>query len=264
MMKRKHSLLSKKIDIVFLILSPVFATITSLFFRTNFLTSTLLYFGIPAVYLSWRNQHAVRKSAIFSSLFGLIGGGLVIDYLTHFNNVWFVTTIFPVRIFGQVPIEDFLWGFLAVYNIIMFYEHFLDKGKHNLKDSYLKYFISLMFFITLIFTVIYICDKKLFFVPYFYLKAGFILILIPIISFLTFFPRLISKYLKTGVYFFAQSLMFELTALKLGQWSFNGNQYIGWIQISSMKFPIEEFVFWMVLFSTCVLSYYEFFDDDRK
>ncbi len=264
MAKPKHSLLSKKIDIIFLILSPIFATFVSLTLKTNFLTSTLLFFGIPAIYLSWRNQHAVKKSAIFSFLFGLVGGALIIDYITHFNNAWFVTTIFPVRIFNQAPIEDFLWGFLAVYNIIMFYEHLLDKGKHNLKDTHLKYFVSLIIFITIIFSVIYIFDKKLFLIPYFYIKAGFIVILVPAISFLTFFPRLISKYLKTGVYFFAQSLMFELTALRLGQWSFNGNQYIGWVQILNLKFPLEEFVFWMVLFSTCVLSYYEFFDDDRK
>src|SRR3989339_2025535 len=260
--KRKHSLLSKKIDIIFLILSPIFASITSLYFKTNFLTSTILFFGIPAVYLSWRNQHAVKKSVIFSLFFGLAVGGLVIDYLTHFNNVWFVTTIFPIRILNQIPIEDFLWGFLAVYNIIMFYEHFLDKGKHNLKDTYLKYFISIIIFIIVIFSAIYIFDKKLFLIPYFYIKASSILVLIPTISFLTIFPRLISKYLKTGVYFFAQSLIFELTALSLGQWGFYGKQYFGWISFGSLKFPLEEFIFWMVLFSTCVLSYYEFFDDD--
>jgi len=146
----------------------------------------------------------------------------------------------------------------------MFYEHFLDKGKHNLKDTYLKYFISIIIFIIVIFSAIYIFDKKLFLIPYFYIKASSILVLIPTISFLTIFPRLISKYLKTGVYFFAQSLIFELTALSLGQWGFYGKQYFGWISFGSLKFPLEEFIFWMVLFSTCVLSYYEFFDDDRK
>ncbi|VVA44264.1 conserved membrane hypothetical protein [Candidatus Roizmanbacteria bacterium] len=264
MVKRKHSLLSKKIDIVFLILSPIFASVTSLYFRTNFLTSTLLFYGIPAVYLSLRNMHAVKKSAIFSFIFGLIGGGIIFDYLSHFNNLWFVPSIFPIRILGQVPIEDLLWGFLSVYNIIMFYEHLLDKGKHNLKNTHMKYFITIIIFCLTIFLVIYIFKNELFLISYFYAKIILVLFLIPTISFLTFFPRLLSKYLKTGVYFFAQSLMFELTALSLNQWSFNGNQYIGWVQILGKRFPLEEFIFWMILLSTCVLSYYEFFDDDRK
>lgn len=262
-MKLKHSLLSKKIDIIFLILSPFIATLTSLTFRTNFLTSILFYFGIPAIYLSLRNKHAVKKSVIFSLIFGIIGGGLV-DFLMHINKAWFVPTIFTFRIFNQIPIEDFIWGFLAVFNVIMFYEHFLDKGKHNIKDSNIKYLFSLIIFLTFISSSIYIFNKNLFIIPYFFIKAGLIFFIIPTVSFLTFFPRLISKYLKTGIYFFAQSFMFELTALSLGQWSFKGNQYIGWLQFSSIKFPLEEFIFWMVLFSTCILSYYEFFDDDRK
>lgn len=263
MVKRKHSLLSKKIDITFLILSPFIATLTSLTFRTNFLMSILFFFGIPAVYLSLRNKHAIKKSVIFSLVFGLLGGGLF-DFLMHINGAWFVPTIFTFRIFNQIPVEDLLWGFLAVYNVIMFYEHFLDKGKHNLKDSNMKYLISLIIFLTFIISSIYIFNKNLFIIPYVFIKAGLALFLIPTVSFLTFFPRLISKYLKTGVYFFAQSLMFELTALSLGQWSFKGNQYVGWVQIANLKFPLEEFIFWMVLFSTCILSYYEFFDDDRK
>lgn len=146
----------------------------------------------------------------------------------------------------------------------MFYEHFLDKEKHNLKDTKLKYFISLIIVALFVFSSIYLIEKNLLLIPYFFATFFSIFFLIPMISFLSFFPRLISKYLKTGVYFFAQSLIFELTALSLGQWGFYGKQYIGWVSFGNLKFPLEEFIFWMILFSTCVLSYYEFFDDDRK
>lgn len=262
--KKKHSLLSKKIDIIFLILSPIFATIISLVFKTTFLTSTLLYFGIPAVYLSLRNAHAIKKSLTFS-LFGGIIATLIIDYLAMINNSWFVpNTVFPIRLFSLVPIEDLIWGILLVYNIIMFYEHLLDKGKHDLKDTNLKYFISILIFFSIVFFLIYFIRRELFNISYFYIKAGIIIVLFPIISFLSFFPRLLSKFVKTGAYFFAQAIMFELTGLKLNHWGFKGNNFIGWIEILKLRFPLEEFVFWMVLFSTCVLSYYEFFDDDRK
>lgn len=264
MAKQKHSLLSKKIDIIFLILSPIFATFVSLTFKTNFLISTLLFFGIPAIYLSWRNTHAIKKSFLFSSIIGIFGA-FVIDYFATVGGFWFVPkTVFPLRLLGVVPIEDLIWGFLLVYGIVMFYEHFLDKGKHNLKDTNLKYLIISLIFIFITFFLIYLFKPFLLVIPYFYIKAGIIIILFPIISFLSFFPKLISKFIKAGTYFFIQGILFELTGLTLNQWNFDGTNFIGWVQILNLKFPLEEFVFWMVLFSTCVLSYYEFFDDDRK
>ncbi len=266
MIKRKHSLLSKKIDIVFLILSPIFATVTSLILKTDYFVSTLLFFGIPAGYLSWRNSHAIKKSFIFALIMGIVGS-FVGDFFAVSSFSWIVpTTIFSLRLFGLVPVEDLVWGFLLVYDIIMLYEHFLDKGRHNLKDTNLKYFIVAATFLLIVAFLIYFLNRRYLNIRYFYVCAGLIFVLLPIVSFLSFFPRLISKFIKAGTYFFYQGLMFELVGLSLNYWRFNGKDYIGWITISLFKlqFPLEEFVFWMVLFSTCVLSYYEFFDDDQK
>ena len=245
-------------------MSPIFASIISLTLKANYLTTTLLFFGVPSIYLSFRNQHAIRKSLVFSFIFGALAGTIV-DFWAEFNGVWYINqTIFPLRILGITPIEDILWAFLIIYNIIMFYEHFLDKGKHDLQDKYLKYLVVLVILAITLISLIYVFNSNFLLIPYFYLITGIILVAIPAISFLSFFPRLLSKYLKTASYFFTQAMMFELTALKLGQWSFNSQQYVGWIEVTKLRFPIEEFVFWMILFSTCVLSYYEFFDDDRK
>jgi hypothetical protein len=264
MVKRKHSLLSKKIDIIFLILSPIFASVTSLYFKTNFLTSTFLFFGIPAIYLSLRNQRAVKKSTIFSILAIMIIGPFL-DYIALKSNAWYVpSTVFPMRFFGIVPIEDMIWGMFLVYNIVMMYEHFLDKGKHNLKDTNLKYFIFIMIFIAIIFFLFYYFNPNLLVVPFFYLKFGLGFVVLPAVSFLTFFPRLLSKFVKISIYIFIQGIMFELTGLSLNHWGFGGGEYIGWISLGNIRFPLEELVFYIILFATCVLSYYEFFDDDRK
>lgn len=264
MVKRKHSLFSKKIDVIFLIINPIFSTIISLVFKTNFLTSTLLFFGIPAVYLSSRNPHAIKKSFIFASVTGIFGA-FAIDYVATVSGSWFVPrTFFTFRLIGNVPIEDLIWGFLLVYGIVMFYEHFLDKGKHNLKDTNLKYLIVDIIFFIISFFLIYLFQPSLLVIPFFYVKAGIIIVLFPVISFLSFFPRLLSKFVKAGTYFFTQGILFELTGLTLNQWNFKGENFIGWVYIHNLRFPLEEFIFWMVLFSTCVLSYYEFFDDDRK
>lgn len=258
----KHSQSSKVIDITFLILSPIFAFTFSLLLKTDLMTTTLLFFGIPAVYLSFRNTHAVVKSLIFSLLCGLFMA-FVIDYFAVKSGSWFVTRSYW-RLLDVVPIEDLIWGFLMVYGIIMFYEHLLDKGKHNLKDTKLKYGIVIAIVLATIFLLIYFFTDSLFYIPYFYLKAGVVLVLLPTVSFLTFFPRLLSKFVKAGVFFFIQALLIELTGLTLNQWEFKGNQMVGWVTLLNLKFPFEEFFFYIILFSTCILSYYEFFYDDSK
>ena len=60
------------------------------------------------------------------------------------------------------------------------------------------------------------------------------------------------------------NFIYDIAALKLGWWTFPGTEFIGWISIAGVSFPIEEFIFWIILFALGVLSYYEYFDDDEK
>ncbi len=94
---------------------------------------------------------------------------------------------------------------------------------------------------------------------------GTILLIIPLLIVLFIYPKLSSKFFKTGVYFFLMAMIYELTALKLGWWHFpRETKFIGWVSILGLQFPFEEFFFWMILCAMAILSYYEFFADDRK
>ena len=88
-------------------------------------------------------------------------------------------------------------------------------------------------------------------------------VFLPTLFFIIFYPQFLKKLLKLGLYFFILNLLFEMTALDLGQWHFPGNNFIAWINLGPYRFPFEEFVFWIVLFSLATVSYYEFFYDDR-
>lgn len=263
-MENRQSSFLKKIDILLLILFPIVATITSLYFSVNFLVATLLFFGVGSVYLSFRTPHRVSRTLLFSVIFS-IPMGFLIDYLALINNAWYVPhTVFPHRLLGVVPYEDMIWGFLLVYHVVIFYEHFLDKGKHNLIDKKMKYFIWPVILVFLIFFLSIYNDVSLI-LPYPYLIICSIFVLLPSVTFLAFFPRLISKYIKTTSYFFMSGLMFELTGLHLNHWGFaKDGQYVGWIELLGHRFPLEEFFFWFVMIAIGILSYYEFFDDDRK
>lgn len=71
------------------------------------------------------------------------------------------------------------------------------------------------------------------------------------------------KFIKTGVFFFMLYLIYELTAVNLGQWYFPG-EYVGWVELAGARFPFEELFFWMMLSSSAVLALYEGFVDDKK
>jgi hypothetical protein len=70
--------------------------------------------------------------------------------------------------------------------------------------------------------------------------------------------------LKTGAYFFYLSFLYEILAIHYGWWGFHSENFIGWFSILGTKFPLEELVWWIMLFALAVLSCYEYFDDDEK
>lgn len=106
-------------------------------------------------------------------------------------------------------------------------------------------------------------NANIFLIDYFYIKSGLLFLLFPTLAFLITFPKYISKFLKTVPYFFYLGLLQELTALHLGHWSFTGKNIINMVTIFEYKFPVEELFFWLMIFSFTVLTYFEFFDDEK-
>jgi len=251
----------KKLDILLLIMFPVLAAGTSLLFRISFFASTLLFFGLPAAWFSYRTQHAIKKTALFSLIFA-VAGVITLDYIGTASKAWYEPqSIFSYRFFGILPIEDLIWSFLLVYTIIMMYEHFLHKGRHELIDRRMKYFVWPVALFAAAAIVAYIINPLVLQSSYTYTVLGIIFLLLPSITFLSRFPRLISKYVKVGSYFFVYYLVYEMTGLQLGWWMFPG-KYLGWINIFGFRIPFEEFFFWLVLTAISILSYYEFFDEN--
>lgn len=259
-MSEKHK---GKFDIILLILLPLISALLSLILKTNFLVSSLLFFGLPSLYLSLRTTKAILRSIIFTIPFSLFMF-LVVDHLAVLDNSWYVPhSVLPSRIFGTVPFEDVVWFFLLVYFIVIFYEHFFDKGKHKNIDSHMKYLSYIIISLLIIFFLLLFSNSKLLNIDYFYLKAGLLFVLIPTLAFLIEFPKFISKFIKTAPYFFYVGILNELVGLQLNHWTFPGKHFIGWVTISGQTFPFEEFFFFTMVFATCVLCYFEFFDDDK-
>lgn len=252
----------KKFDLVLLLVYPIVGTFLSFWLYANAFFSVIIFFGIPSVYLTVRDPRFAKRAFLFSLL--AIPVIIVIDHIAHTTGQWIIPSSVLPRIFQYVTVEVVFWAVLNFYLVIMFYERFLHN--HFTRKLYypqIRYLVvlSLLSFVT--FLYYYYFSPVSIRIPYFYLCFGVTLILIPVILQLFTHPRFLSKFFETTAYFFYLTLTYEITALQKGWWGFPGNQFIGWISIFDITFPLEELLFWLLLFSMAILTYYEAFDDNE-
>lgn len=256
---------TKKDKLIFF-LWPIAASILSLVTNANFFLGTIFYLVIPSIYLSYKNPRFIGRSAILTTT--TLPILVVFEYVGIITGSWFFpTSIFPFRVFGEVVTVDVLiWYFAWVYLIVMYYEFFLDKH-FAIKLYYPRLKYVFVGFLGIFVLFLFLFPLKLVpKIPYFYLTFGLIVGAIPTALVLLRFPNLFTKFAKAALYFFYLFITWELVALTLGHWSFPdaSNTFIGWVELFGLRFPIEEPLVWMVLGTTGILSWFEFFDDDKK
>lgn len=256
--------IKRKIDLAILILWPIIGSMLAFLLNINTTNSVVIFFVIPSIYLSFRERRHILKAIVFS-IFGtpLI---ILIDYIAEITNAWLIPdSVLSYRLFDFVTLEVIIWMFFHLYFVIIFYEYFIDKHKTDkLWLPKIKYFVSIVAGLSLLFLILLFSYPQALYIPYWYLLMGIVLILIPITLQGYNFPRVFLKFLKVAAYFFYLTFIYEITALKLGWWSFPGRQYVGWVYFFGVKFPFEEFFFWLMLTAIAILSCYEFFDDDER
>ncbi len=233
-------------------------------FNVKPLTSALFFFLIPTIYLFIRRKKPLKRILAGSILIG-IGLGFIFDVMLSANNAWNELAsqlTFNYRIFGFWPADEPIWFILWVLFIIVFYEHFYEKEKRGLVSKRFKYLAVPVSIILVLVLGTFVIRGNIFHLRYAYFSLALPAI-IPVIWVLKKYPALFIKFFKTGVFFFMLFLIYELTAVKLGQWYFPG-EYIGWVELAGLRFPFEELFFWMMLSSFTVLSLYEGFVDDDK
>lgn len=259
-----HRKNQKGLDLLIFSLYPVLASVLSFLFNLNFAWSVFLFFGLPSIHLSFLLPKSIKKTLWFSLLVA-IPLALIVDHIAHLTSIWHVPTIFPFRIFGQVTVEDVVWGILLAYYTIMFYEYFYDAHRdRKLLRPKMKICLSIIAIMFVVFLIVLYSAPNLLDIPFFYFWFGTILFFLPVAVEFWRKPKLVEKFLPTAVYFFYVSFVYEVTALKLGWWTFPGNEVLGWVTFLGERFPFEELFFWFVITAMTILSYYEFYDDDEK
>jgi hypothetical protein len=234
-------------------------------FNVNYLMGIILFLVVPSVYLSVRYPQHVKSATISTVLFAL-PMAVVVDYIAHYTGTWYVTDSLadPYRILGLVPIEDILWVMYA-YFVVIYYEVFIDR--HLFEDvSYknMKYLAYIVFTLLGLFFLALSYAPSILSIPFFYIKLVVVFAIIPIVLAYYKAPSLVVKMSKSILFFAVSFFSYELTALYLGHWSFPNNEFIGTMSIGSFVFPLEEPLLWGALLPVAILTYFEFFEDDRK
>ncbi len=253
------------LDLPILLLMPILAAIVSLIIKANYFWTIIFFLATPGIYLSFRAPKYIKKTFIFS-LLASIPAILVVDYIGQRTDQWIIpSSISTVRFFGVTQVEQLIWAFFNFYSVIIFYKYFLDRHySQGLWGRRLRYVIIIGLLLMAPFLLLLWQKPEILNIPYFYFLFGLALIAVPAIGEPLRKPNLSTRFLKTAAYFFYLSFIFEITALQLGCWTFPSTQFIGWIQVSNIRFPLEELIFWIILFSMAVLGTYEKFDEEEK
>jgi hypothetical protein len=215
--------------------------------------------------LAFRIPKVAPKTLLFSAI-ASIPTIIVVDYIAHSTSQWLIPqTILPFRLFGYVTIEVILWAFFNFVVVILFYERFLDAHvSRKLYSKKIKGLVLIVLTLVSLFTIAMITNQALLKIPYFYLIFGVFLILVPSVRELFKYHGLVNKFFSAAAYFFFLSFLYEVTALRLDWWRFPSDKFIGWISVAGVSFPLEELIFWLVLFAMAILTAFEKFDDDKE
>ncbi len=221
-----------------------------------YLISIFIFLIIPSIFASFAIPKKTKSAALFSLAF--IGIPLVIDAWLIVNNVWLVSTIFPFKLIGLIPLEDIVFSFFSIYLIALLYEYILKSHKKERAGnprSWILASVSFLFIVFFLFFYFFHPEALLLQYAYFWVLCPLSLILLLVGAWKH--PRLLSTFLFLGLCCFPFALLYEILALKFGMWSFPGNQYLGIMSLFGVRFPLEEFICFIVLFPMSIAALYE-------
>lgn len=252
------------IELLSIIAYFIVATLAILKWRIGYTETALIYWGGPSLYISTIRPAIIKKTALYS-LLTIIPLSFIIDYIGHVSGSWFEpTALTGIRILGVFPADIFIWGFCYSYFVVSFYEYFFDddrgKGIFSPRLKILGYTLAAL---VVAFSAVYFIHKEWLVITYFYILLVAGLFIIPFTVILWKYPHLFKKIVLQGLYFAVVSLIFEATALAVGQWQYLGQHYLGRVEMLGVMFPVEE-ALWILFAVPAYLCIYEYFADDRQ
>jgi len=249
---------AKAIDILVLF---VLFVISNIYFFLNIHSATILLGSFvfllpPMIYLSFRKKKDWFKILITAMVIGIIIG-VPFTFLGELTNAWTIHDK-KFRFYDSFYLPVILGWMLMSSLTVIIYQHVYDSNIEikTLSKRFKKviFILSLFSFLLTLLTLMCFMNPSFFTKKYSYAIIGIINI-IPFLYYLIKRPKFILNITPIISYFFLVYFSMEYIGLTNDLWSFKGS-YIGVVSFFRITFPIEEFVYWMILFSPSVLCFY--------
>jgi Na+/proline symporter len=132
----------------------------------------------------------------------------------------------PWKLFGFWPVENlFGYAFMTLF-VVVFYEHFLDDERDpRLSRRHAKLFLFALVVVAAM-IIAYALDPLALQFSHAYVYGGIAAILFPIM-FGIYNPKIIPKFATLTAFFFLVWLLLEIVGVRLGNWAFPENGFIG-------------------------------------
>lgn len=233
----------------------------ALVLKLNFLVFTVLFTVPPILYFGLKLKNHF-KNAIIESLVIAVPLEIIWDSLAHLSKSWYVYSLFGIRIFGDIPVDDFIWSILFVLLVITTYEYFFDHYKSSKLAASFKKMVLFFLLALAVFISVFKLFPQVLVIPYFYawLMAG--LFVFTVYGLLRH-PQLYQNVSLAALYFFLPSVLCEVVALKVGHWYFEAGYHVGYLTVGDLSVPFEEFLFYFLAI-TAIAMIHELFCDNRR
>lgn len=219
---------------------------------------SVLYFGLPSLYLILQKPHIFKSAIVPALIFGLIYG-IGFEYLNEVGGSWVFPLenkfLFPNLFFDTVSGDVILWYVLWVFTIITYYRYFFSNVKVQLLRSRIVKFLLIGFAaLGVIAFAEYVLNASIV-IPYVYTVTG-LAAFIPVCILYKKKPETFHKLYKTIPFLALFFLVMELVALTEGYWAFSGGSLFGFTVLGHLL-PIEELLFWIIASPLVISSYHE-------
>ena len=232
-------------------------------YQAGMMASVALFLIVPAALLALERPRIIVPALAFSLAIG--APSIVwIDELGSIGGQWEIVAPLPVELpLIGVSVQSLSWAVAHFFSSVVAWEKI--KGTTSIARPSLRRVglcAAWAWGLLAVFLAIKAWFPAWLQVHYFYLWFGLLLILAPVVVSCLAKPRFVRPLVILAVLGLFWKTAYEIAALRNEWWRFPG-EFVGWVAPFGYRIPIEELVFWIVLFSPSIAVFWEFWNGSR-
>lgn len=217
-----------------------------------------ILFGPAVWYMATRRPLPWRRIGLGSLLFGGFLG-IFFETIQELSHGYHVTGTLLPHLYSTVPSDSIVAHVSMTASILIFYEQWFGHSHSPYGISERARYAALLT-VTMAASAVILANIRpsALAISYPYALLGSIAVL-PVFVLALRKPQFIRQLPALEIVFFALFALFELLALRAAWWVYPGGAYMSWLTVGGYQFPLEELLFWMLLYAAVIAAYYQVF-----